>query len=182
MKRLISYKGIRFIIFSIVVFFGLQISAYANVITVDAGWYGFCFGGSGSGASAGCQNSGIGVSGNPTTFTASYPVEFMITDAFDHGDTFNVWINGVFSFTTPTVTASSGSVGDPDVAFADPLYSHDSILLSAGSYTIDVLANASPWGGGGAYLQARSVPEPTTMLLLGLGLVGLAGVRRKMDK
>jgi hypothetical protein len=37
--------------------------------------------------------------------------------------------------------------------------------------------------GAGGYLRGViEIPEPTTMLLLGLGLVGLAGVRRKFKK
>jgi hypothetical protein len=31
-------------------------------------------------------------------------------------------------------------------------------------------------------VNSQSVPEPTTLLLLGLGLVGLAGIRRRMHK
>ncbi len=52
------------------------------------------------------------------------------------------------------------------------------------------MMNPAYWGtiGFGSYnsyyakITAASIPEPTTVLLLGIGLVGLAGVRRKLKK
>lgn len=162
-------------------------SLSASAVTVNAGWYGFCFGAPGSSITAGCQNDATaGTAGDPVTFTATGSVLFDITDAFEKGDTFNVNINsGAMVFTTPTVPIdSSGAVTDPNVAFADPTYSHSSVLLGPGAYSINVTDATSPFGDGGAYLQVVSTttatPEPNSVAFLLCGSLAILFGRRWM--
>lgn len=154
-------------------------ASMAGPIGVDAGWYGFCFGGAGSPATVGCQNLGVGTEGNPFTFSLSTPGLLKVTDAFDFGDTFDVFVNSVFAFTS-SVPGSGASTSDPDVAFLSGYYSAGSVLLAAGNYSIDIVVNQSPLNGGGAYVEiesAAAIPLPGTLALVGLGLAGL-GLRR----
>jgi hypothetical protein len=152
----------------------------AGPIDVDAGWYGFCFGGAGSGATTGCQNQGVGETGNTITFQSTLPMIFQITDAFQYGDSFDVYVDSVLTLQTPSVPIADGIVTDPDLAWADPGYSKGSILLAPGAYTVEVFVRDSPFQGGGAYLRVDAVPEPGTWALLasGVGLIYLFRRRR----
>lgn len=56
-------------------------------------------------------------------------------------------------------------------------------LLAGHSYSLYMATYSGSGQGGwatGNWLNVQTVPEPATMLLLGLGLIGLAGVRRKL--
>jgi hypothetical protein len=99
---------------------------------------------------------------------------FRITDAFDYGDSFDVFVDGaVIPFQTPSVPSALGGSADPDLAWLDPGYSKGSILLAPGAHIIDVFARDSPFGGGGAYLRVDVIPEPGTWALLGTGFAFL---------
>lgn len=159
--------------------------AMADAVVVDGGWYGFCYGGTGEPIVAGCDNEGVGTSGNPVTFTLTGPGTFRITDAFWAGDSFDVYANGQLLLQTPSVAPDDTvAVSNPDLAFADPVYSTGSLRLGPGSYSINVFARDSPFESGGGYLSVVSaaavgVPEPGALAgLLAASAVSF-GVRRR---
>jgi PEP-CTERM motif len=169
---------------------GAASTASADPITVDSSptWYDFQFLGPGSFATAGIGQPKSQPAPNPPwTFTSASFVNFTVTDAFFTGDSFNVFDFGVLIGMTPSVPAGPGSTDDPDVAVADPSYSHATFSLAPGSHSITIQARESPFGAGGAYFKAETAapatPEPASLTMLGLGVLGFAGYawrRRKL--
>jgi hypothetical protein len=169
------------VVLALAVMVGVAVPASAGPVTVDAGWYGFCFAGSGSPATWGCPNEGIGTEGNTFTFASAAPMLLKVTDAFLYGDTFDVWIDSVLFLTS----APGGGPGEtnPDAAYADPGYSKGAWLLAPGAHSVDIFAAASPHGSGGAYMEVvtpHAAPDGgSSLLLLGMGLAGLRTWRKR---
>ena len=85
-----------------------------------------------------------------------------------------IFINGSFS-SSSLVFNDSGS-GTASFTVDLPQASTDT------NYWLELHVNQSSSTGSTYTTGGTHVPEPTTMLLLGLGLFGLAGVRRRMHK
>lgn len=158
---------------------GASVASHASVISADS-WVGFCFDGVGSAAYSGCQNMAPQTSGNAFTFTLVSSGEIKVTDAFLYGDSFDVYDFGTPLFMTNSVGSSGGGSSNPDLAWADPLFSHGSAILGAGSHSITIFAAASPHGTGAAYMGVFTapVPVPAAAWLFGSGLLGLVGMAR----
>lgn len=152
-------------------------NAQAATLVVDGGWSKFYFGGPGSSI----YEPGTG--DLSYDFVLGDAATLKVTDAFDSGDVFQIFDNGVSLFTTGAFDLGGPTSSDADTAFAGTTYSHGFIVLSAGSHSITGIATASPTGSGGSYIELTkggAVPEPATwaMMIAGFGMVGCMARRR----
>lgn len=150
-------------------------AATAGPITVNGGW------------SADTVNApSVNSVNSPVTFTLATAGFFRLTDQFIVGDIYTVF-DGVTLIGTSSFNGAQASVfpiGDPlgDAGWTDGRYSHLQIALAAGSYSLNIQGDCAGGCPAGLYIRAdqvADVPAPAAVALLGLGLLGVAGLRRR---
>jgi PEP-CTERM motif len=154
--------------------------ASATPYVVDSGWQTFSF-------------TTVGTPLLPSIeFTLTEPGTLTVTDYQFSGDQFSLYDSGdlLGVTSTPTILNPPHVEYDIDLALIDPYFSHGVYNLPIGDYEITGIAVLAPYNFGigvsnGAWRVDETespVPEPSTFLLLGAGLGGLALIRRKSRK
>lgn len=115
----------------------------------------------------------------PWTFTSRFPARLLITDAFQHGDSFQVYDNFSLIGVTPPV-AAAGACGDvPSLCWLDPGASHLEILLGKGPHSLTIVPSVVQFPGSG-FFMVQQIPEPGTLALLAAGFILLCIARRRV--
>ncbi len=130
------------------------------------------------------------------TYAGIYSISVGIDDCCMYGDYFDVFVDGSLVGTTPVV-AKDGTDGYSQGSFEVTLGTGTHIIDFQDALLRDYYLVAGPTGFGGtvdagyspagatvtiSQVSAAPVPEPSTILLMGIGLLGLVGYSRKRSK
>ena len=116
-------------------------------------------------------------------FTGSYTLT--VQDLFFDGDQFAVYDNGVLLGNTSASVNTGTDCGNDPAGCTGANVSTGTFVLGAGDHSLDIVLIQQTTGipnGRGAFIfngEVAGVPEPATMGLIGLGLVGIAFRLRK---
>ncbi len=120
---------------------------------------------------------------SPYVYALSAPALFSITDAYIVGDQYFVYDFGSPILTTALFSGTAfGDDAFVDAAWTSGLYQGGQVILAAGPHSLTVQGDGVGGLPAGFYDRLDSVPEPSTLLLLGSGLAGLGLWGRKKFK
>jgi hypothetical protein len=116
---------------------------------------------------------------SPYAYSLTNSAYFRITDDYIVGDTYSVYDFGSLILTTIAAHtgAPTGFSGGGEIAWQSGLYSGGEVLLTPGNHFLTVQGDGAGGLPAGFWTQLSSVPEPTTICLLGFGVLSL--IRRR---